>query len=236
MKKVWLFLGAAALFLASVLTHAKSPGLAYLGLFGGSVLLLIALSWLAFPPQIQPVRTQVAVSPLPEPTRPEPSVPQSAQEAHATLSDEQFELFAAAMIIGGEHHEYTFMRHCGKTGDKGVDLLLKDQFGRRICVQAKRYKPGSTVKSSQVREFSASIGRYRAQSGYIVTTSTLTRDGKDHLADEQFRLAHGLGGKEMYLIDHQRLNELLRTRSSQIAKAWKEVLAKHAEYISQRYM
>ena len=158
MKKVWLFLGAVALFLAFVLAHARSPGLAYLGLFGGSMLLLIALSWLAFPPQVQSVRTRVAVSPPPELTRPEFSIPQSAQEAHAALSDEQFEVFAAAVIIGGEHQEYAFMRHCGKKGDKGVDVLLKDQFGRRICVQAKRYKPVFTVKCVSLVPRSEDIG------------------------------------------------------------------------------
>jgi Restriction endonuclease len=233
MKKAWLLLGSVLLFLLFALVRSISPSLAYLCLFGGILLLLVAISFLASPAQVQTARTRVIVSPPPEPIKPKLSIPLSAQKAHAVFSDEQFELFAAAVIIGGEHSGHTFVRHTGKKGDKGVDVLLQDLFRRRVCVQAKRYKLGNTVKSSQVREFSASIGRYRAYSGYIVTTSTLTRDGKDHINDENLRAAHQQGGKEMHLIDHQRLDELLRTYPTQIEKAWKDVLAKHAENSSQ---
>jgi hypothetical protein len=219
MKKAWLFLGSVLLLLLFALVRSMSASLAYLCGFGGILLLLVAISFLASPTHVQPTRTRVTVSPPPEPVRPKLSIPLSAQKAHAVFTDKQFELFAAAMIIGGEYLGHTFMRHTGKAGDKGVDVLLNDQFRRRVCAQAKRYRLGNTVKSSQVREFSASIGRYRAHSGYIVTTSALTRDGKDHIADENLRASHGQGGKEMHLIDAHRLDELLRAHPVAIEKA-----------------
>ncbi|GCF10879.1 restriction endonuclease [Dictyobacter arantiisoli] len=233
MRNVYLLWMALSLFLLFVVVRSISPVLAFFSIVGGTLLLLVFLSLVCSSGTKRAVtsRVIVRVTPPPEPVRSRLSIPTTAQMAHAKLNDFEFELFAAAVIIGGEHLGHTFARHCGKTGDKGTDVVLKDRFSRRVCVQAKRYRLGNAVKSSQVREFSSSIRRYRAHSGYIVTTSTLTRDGIDHVADENLRAPRGQGN-EVHVIDHQRLNDLLRSHPAEIERAWQHVLAQHTESTS----
>ncbi|GHO88137.1 restriction endonuclease [Dictyobacter formicarum] len=230
MRSMLLPLGALFLFLLFALVRLSVPALAFVCFLGGTLLVLLWLSLLCASAPRRAAKSRVAVRavPSPEVVRPRLSIPTTAQMAHAKLSDVEFELFAAAVIIGGERLGHTFVRHCGKTGDKGTDVVLRDRYTRPVCVQAKRYRLGSAVKSSQVREFSSSIRTYRAHSGYIVTTSTLTRDGINHVADENARAPRG-EGKEMHVIDHQRLNELLRSYPVEIERAWQYILAQQVE-------
>ncbi len=228
MIRALLFAPSVLLFLVFMLVRSAHPGFSYISLFTSIIFLFVALSFLTSPTRVRPSQTRVRASPPPESVRPGLSIPLTAQKAHATLTDLQFELFAAAVIIGGEQRGYTFLRHCGKSGDRGVDVLLKDHLGQIVCVQAKKYKVGNTVKAHQVREFSAAIGGYWSRCGYLVTTSTLTHEGKKHIADENFRSTRG-HGKEMHMIDQQRLDEPLRTYTAEIDKAWKNILENHVE-------
>lgn len=67
--------------------------------------------------------------------------------------------------------------HLGKTGDGGVDgLIREDQLGLdRIYLQAKRYQPGNTVGSETVQAFIGALYNKGAAKGVLITTSTFSR-------------------------------------------------------------
>jgi restriction system protein len=64
-------------------------------------------------------------------------------------------------------------RRLGGRGDGGVDgVIFQDELGLDFFyVQAKRYKPSSTVPLSQVRDFAGSLEAHKAPKGVFVTTA-----------------------------------------------------------------
>ncbi len=48
----------------------------------------------------------------------------------------------------------------------------------RVYVQAKRYQPGNTVGSGQVRDFFGSLDTFKAGKGVFLTTSTFSGSAK----------------------------------------------------------
>ena len=66
-------------------------------------------------------------------------------------------------------------RRLGGRGDGGVDgVIYQDELGLDFFyVQAKRYKPSSTVPLSQVRDFAGSLEAHKAPKGVFVTTAFL---------------------------------------------------------------
>ena len=91
------------------------------------------------------------------------------------------------------------MLHSGKTGDGGVDGIIKmDVLGlEHICLQAKRYDAAITVSREQVAAFAGSIA---GSKGVLVTTSTFSKQ-----AHELVRASH----KTIVLVDGQKLGELM---------------------------
>jgi restriction system protein len=67
----------------------------------------------------------------------------------------------------------------GRTGDGGIDGLIKeDKLGLDVlCIQAKKWD--KTVGSSEVREFAGSMDGYRARKGVLITTAAFSRDAKE---------------------------------------------------------
>ena len=90
----------------------------------------------------------------------------------------------------------------GKSGDGGVDGVIdQDALGLdRVYVQAKRYQPGNTVGSGQVRDFFGSLDTFKAGKGVFLTTSTFSESAK-RTADKM--------SKRMVLIDGDRLAALM---------------------------
>jgi restriction system protein len=68
-------------------------------------------------------------------------------------------------------------RHLGRSGDGGIDgAVPQDVLGLDVVyIQAKRYRPGSSVPVSAVREFAGSLDGRKARKGVFVTTATFPR-------------------------------------------------------------
>ncbi len=209
-----LSLGITLLLLFGSLHPALVCGL----LFVDIILALAALSFFIAPVHVQQTRPR-AIAALPHSVLLRdglPSVPRTVREVLATMSPEQFELFSAAVIVGlGEG--YSFVEHCGGSGDQGVDVKLLNVFGLRVMVQCKEYTPGNPVGSSELRDFSGAITFYNAIYGFFITTSTFTDGAQRIIASNPTRIR---------AIDGRRLETYLQWRPREIALAWREVLDK----------
>jgi restriction system protein len=88
----------------------------------------------------------------------------------------------------------------GRSGDGGVDGIIKeDKLGLDVVyVQAKRWD--STVGASTVREFSGSLDVHRARKGVLITTSQFSKEAKEHTEKSE---------KKIVLIDGERLAQLM---------------------------
>lgn len=93
----------------------------------------------------------------------------------------QFEEYLRLLFLDSGYR----VRETPKSGDYGVDLLL-DKDGRRIAVQAKRYK--NTVGIKAVQEVSAAKLHYKAQETWVVTNSHFTRAAEILAASNDVRL------------------------------------------------
>ena len=67
--------------------------------------------------------------------------------------------------------------HLGRSGDGGIDgAVPQDVLGLDVIyIQAKRYRPCTTVPVSAVREFAGSLDGRKARKGVFVTTATFPR-------------------------------------------------------------
>jgi len=83
-------------------------------------------------------------------------------------------------------------------GDFGADLIL-EKSGRRIVVQAKRYRKNVGIKA--VQEVVGAIAHYRADSGMVITNSYFTPSAK--------KLARS---NRVKLVDRDRLIQMLQER------------------------
>jgi hypothetical protein len=143
-----------------------------------------------------------------------PHIPRTAAQAHATMSDKEFELFSAALVIAlGEGHR--FRSHSGGAGDHGVDTTLHNIVNNRIIVQSKRYAYDNPVTPTQVRDFWGALSIHDAVYGFFVTTSTFTGQSAQTAQWSRGRIR---------CIDGHRIDALLQYRSREIALAYKDVL------------
>jgi restriction system protein len=98
----------------------------------------------------------------------------------------------------------------GRTGDGGIDGIIKeDKLGLDVvCVQAKRWE--NTVGSSVVREFAGSMEGVRARKGVLITTSSFSKDGQEYV---------GRIERKIVLIDGRRLADLMIEHGIGVATA-----------------
>ena len=91
----------------------------------------------------------------------------------------------------------------GKSGDAGIDGIIKeDRLGLDLVyIQAKRWE--GTVGAQVVREFSGSLDMHRARKGVLITTSEFSRSAKESAdwSDKQIILIDGHQLAEL-MIDH----------------------------------
>ncbi len=87
------------------------------------------------------------------------------------------------------------IQHTGKAGDQGGDLVVM-KGGKRIVVQAKRYK--TLINNKAIQEAVAAKAIYNCSNATVVTTSDFT-DGALELAKSNY----------VYLINGKKLKELL---------------------------
>ncbi len=97
-----------------------------------------------------------------------------AQQDLQLLSPGEFEEYVAQIF---RSHGWTIGATGGKAGG-GFDFEIEKD-GIRAIVQCKRYAPDNRVGVKDIREFDAVVHRSGAQRGYLVTTSSYTRQALD---------------------------------------------------------
>ncbi len=102
-----------------------------------------------------------------------------------------------AMGYGGSPED---ARAVGRTGDGGIDGVIKeDKLGLDVVyIQAKRWQ--HSVGSQEVQAFSGSLDRQRAKKGVFITSSSFTKDALDYVDHID---------KRIILIDGERLTQLM---------------------------
>jgi restriction system protein len=93
--------------------------------------------------------------------------PMNLDELYA-LSPRDFEKYVAHLF---RRRGYRVQLR-GKSGDKGVDLMLVNQVGKRAIVQCKRYR--HTVGSEIVRELFGTLIHEKAAHAFLVTTASIS--------------------------------------------------------------
>lgn len=127
-------------------------------------------------------------------------IPKTLQEVYE-LGDEVFELFAAALAMT-YYPSLKFEKHTGKSGDRGVDAYLKNQYNFRVLVQAKLYATDNHVSSKELRDFWGTLYYHNANYGFFVTTSTFTIDAQHVIQSARGRIIALDGGKIAGLLQH----------------------------------
>jgi restriction system protein len=105
-----------------------------------------------------------------------------------------------AMGYGGSNEEAG--RALGRSGDGGVDGVIdQDTLGLdRVYIQAKRYRPETSISPSQIRDFFGSLDAFRASKGVFVTTSSFSKAAQE-AADRM--------SKRIVLINGEQLTALM---------------------------
>jgi restriction endonuclease Mrr len=144
------------------------------------------------------------------------NIPLTLPDVIKKLSHEEFELFSAAIIIGqGNGHQ--FVRHSGKSGDRGVDVHMKTREGNLVIVQAKHHALTNTVGSPALQRFGGALHQHKPVYGFIVTTSSFS--------SEAIRYSNSHGGR-IRMIDGHEIEVLLRTQPHAVAKAYTDIQEK----------
>jgi HJR/Mrr/RecB family endonuclease len=121
------------------------------------------------------------------------------------LSPLQFEQAVADLL-----HDmgYRGVQRVGGAGDLHVDIRARDQLGKRIAVQCKRYAADQRITSPEMQTFVGMLFRYHdADRGIYVTTSTFTQPARDLARNQQIWL---IDGEELTRL----MTELNRTTNS----------------------
>jgi hypothetical protein len=107
-------------------------------------------------------------------------------ETFDELSGVDFEVYLARLLkkIGFEDVTGT-----PATGDQGADLLARKD-GRRIAIQAKRYK--GSVGNEAVQEVVGALKFYKADEGWVITSGRFTQPARALAQANGIRLVDGL--------------------------------------------
>ena len=99
---------------------------------------------------------------------------------------------------------YQDVEHVGGPGDLAADIRCRDEGGRAVVVQCKRYQPGNRVGSREIQTFIGMMAvHHGADQGIFVTTSDFTGPARK-LAGE-----HGIA-----LIDGDALSRLVQANAN----------------------
>jgi restriction system protein len=99
----------------------------------------------------------------------------------ATMSGREFEEFLARVFSRMGYAEVALTA----TNDQGGDLLCLSPSGRRVVIQAKRWKDG--VGNGAVQELLGAMVYYGREEGMVVTNSTFTEAARQ-LAQKDSRI------------------------------------------------
>mgnify|MGYP000271244268 CR=1 FL=1 len=119
-----------------------------------------------------------------------------------TASPAFFERLVVELLVrmgyGGSSQEAA--RAIGRSGDEGIDGIIKeDRLGFDVVyVQAKRW--GQPVSRPEVQKFAGALQGQRARKGVFLTTSTFTKEAREYVEKIDSKIV---------LIDGERLAELM---------------------------
>ncbi len=101
-------------------------------------------------------------------------------------------------------------RAIGRTGDEGIDGIIKeDKLGLDVvCLQAKKWK--GTVGRPEVQAFAGSMEGFRARKGVLLTTSAFSKEAEEYV---------GRIERKIVLIDGRRLARLMIEHGVGVATA-----------------
>lgn len=104
------------------------------------------------------------------------------------------------MGYGGSRREAA--RAVGGSGDEGIDGIIdEDRLGLdRIYIQAKKWKPDSSVGRPEIQKFVGALQGHRARKGIFITTSSFSQEARDYAANIETKVV---------LIDGKRLANLM---------------------------
>jgi restriction system protein len=102
------------------------------------------------------------------------------------------------MGYGGSRQDAA--RRVGQSGDGGIDgVINEDRLGLDVVyIQAKRWQ--QPISAGSLRDFTGSLEANRSTKGVFITTSTFTKDARDHVGRVQ---------KRIILIDGEELAQLM---------------------------
>jgi restriction system protein len=99
-----------------------------------------------------------------------------------TMSGEQFEQWVAALLARSGFDQ---VQVCGRTGDRGADILARTPDGRRVVVQCKRQDWTNPVGSAAIQRFAGTCHTiHQGQLCMIVTNGRFTAGDGVELARE----------------------------------------------------
>jgi len=67
----------------------------------------------------------------------------------------------------------------GRSGDRGVDVLVTNSQGEFELIQCKRYRPGNNIGSTPIQRVDSYMRSRHASRAWVITTSDFTPDGRD---------------------------------------------------------
>lgn len=81
-------------------------------------------------------------------------------------------------------------RAIGRSGDEGIDGVIKeDKLGLDVIyIQAKKWKPGSTVGRPEVHRFIGALAGQGAKKGVFITTSSFTKEARDFVPKNETKI------------------------------------------------
>jgi restriction system protein len=105
------------------------------------------------------------------------------------LTPTQFEGAVADLLHGMGYRD---VRRVGGSGDLAADILCRDDNGRSIVVQCKRYAPGNRVGSPHIQTFIGMLSvHHQADHGIYVTTSEFSRPAQQLAQRHRISLIDG---------------------------------------------
>ena len=93
-----------------------------------------------------------------------------------TMTPSDFEVLIADYF---KNRGYIDARVIGRSGDRGVDVIVTNIYGEYELVQCKRYRPGNNIGSTPIQRIDSYMRSRKAVRAWVITTSDFTPEGID---------------------------------------------------------
>lgn len=99
------------------------------------------------------------------------------------LSPAEFERFSHRLLMAMGYRD---VRVTGKSGDNGIDIVMRDGAGRLCVAQCKRYR--GRVPPAVVRELLGVMAREAAAQGFLITTGKVSSQAESWAGTHQIKV------------------------------------------------